>query len=172
MGKMHALEADAKVAAAEIEHLKKALQSAHSQLETEKACTIKRRAQMNEQMSKNGSELQELKSQKLERATVETNEVLSRNELVSALFNAADYDGSGSLDLGEFALVLGEWEPEFDVDAVISTFSTCGVQTDRINKEHISKWLDKVMGVLDDAAYRTAIKDLIAAVRRHGTAKA
>jgi len=84
-----------------------------------------------------------------------------RLQQADRLFGAMDPGGKGSIDLGSFAASVHAWEPDFSIDAVVSTFKTCGAKKGVLTKEPYYRWISKVWASLSDERYNAAMNDLL-----------
>ena len=80
------------------------------------------------------------------------------------LFEVLDTAGHGKVDLMMFAAMVHDWEPDFSMDAVASTFKTCGAKKGILTRQPYYKWITKVWASLSDERYKAAMSDLLQAV--------
>ena len=94
----------------------------------------------------------------------------SRLPQADALWDDLDSQGKGKVDVEAFADVVNRWEPDFSVEAVVSTFRTCGAKGGQMDKTSYYSWVDKVWSGLSDERFDGAIQALQYELASYGMA--
>lgn len=94
----------------------------------------------------------------------------SRLPQADALWGALDQASTGKVNVEAFADVVNRWEPDFSVEAIVSTFRTCGAKGGQMNKDTFYSWVDKVWSGLSDERFEGAIEALQYELASYGMA--